>query len=214
MDLSLLKNLILEIEQFSAGNSSNSVDDFRIWLNNKAYEKENPTRLFEKYQIDVNDLENEICKQMLLLNRFAKQMIRKGLTNYPELANEEFTYLYRLMDYESLTKMQLVEKNGHEKQTGFEIIKRLIKNGLIEEFDDTQDKRSKRVKVTKHGKNIFRSSSQDVTAIAQILSADLTHKEKEVLLKSLRKLNEFHFTVYHEHKDSSVEEITNLIPKK
>jgi hypothetical protein len=43
------------------------------------------------------------------------------------LANEEFTYLYRLMDEETLTKMQLVERNAHEKQTGIEIIKRMVK---------------------------------------------------------------------------------------
>lgn len=214
MDFSLIKNVIDELEEFSNESRSNSLEDFRHWLNSKAYEKENPKHLFAKYDIDVNDLENEICKQILLLNRFAKQMIRKGLSNYPQLANEEFTYLYRLMDYDSLTKMQLVEKNGHEKQTGIEIIKRLLKNGLIDEYDDSNDKRTKRVKVTKAGKEMFEKSSQDVTAIARILSADLTSNEKNVLLRSLKKLNEFHFNVYHEHKDSSVEEINKLLPSK
>lgn len=214
MDLTLLKVLINELESFSGESNSNSLEDFRHFLNKKAYERENPKHIFEKHQIPVNDLENEICKQILLLNRFAKQMIRKGLTQYPQLANEEFTYLYRLIDYDSLTKMQLVEKNGHEKQTGIEIIKRLIKNELIEEFDDANDKRTKRVKVTKKGIKMFKESSQDVTAIAKILSADLKENEKQILLNSLKKLNEFHFTVYHEHKHSTVEEITNLIEKK
>lgn len=211
MDLSLIKEVISEIELFSEESRSTSLEDFRIWLNHRAYEKENPKHLFDKYGIEVNDLENEICKQILLLNRFAKQMIRKGLSSYPQLANEEFTYLYRLMDYECLTKMQLVEKNGHEKQTGFEIIKRLIKNGLIEEFDDTMDRRSKRIKVTALGMKIFRESSQDVTNIAKILSANLENQEKEILLKSLKRLNDFHFTVYHHYKDAPIDEITKLI---
>lgn len=214
MDFTLLKDLIKEVELFASESNSTSLEDFRLYLNKKAYEKENPKHIFEKYQIPVNDLENEICKQILLLNRFSKQMIRKGLAQYPQLANEQFTYLYRLIDYDSLTKMQLVEKNGHEKQTGIEIIKRLIKNGLIEEFDDPSDKRTKRVKVTKNGIDIFKSSSKDVTEIAKILSADLSEHEKQILLKSLKKLNEFHFTVYHEYKDASVEEIQKLIQKK
>lgn len=211
MDLSLIKELISEVELFSEVSNSNSVEDFRIWLNEKAYERENPKYVFEQNNIEVNDLENEICKQILLLSRFAKQMIRKGLNAFPQLANEEFTYLYRLMDYDSLTKMQLIEKNGHEKQTGSAIIKRLENHGFITEFDDENDKRSKRVKVSELGEKIFRQSSQDVTTIAKILSADLTLDEKNQLLPILKKLNEFHFTVYHEHKDSDIDEIENLI---
>lgn len=214
MDFSLLKELVNEMEDFSSQTHSNSLDDFRNWLNTKAYERENPKHLFKKYELTVNDLENEICKQILLLNRFAKQMIRKGLQNYPQLANEEFTYLYRLADYDSLTKMQLVEKNGHEKQTGIEIIKRLLKYGLIEEFADKEDKRSTRVKVTKSGLDLFKKSSTQVTEVAKILSADLSDEEKKILLKTLKKLNEFHFNVYHEHKNSSFEDLGKLLPQK
>ena len=213
MDFTLLKNMISELEIFSNESNSNSMEDFRIWLNKKAYEKENPRHLFEKHDLQVNDLENEICKQILLLNRFAKQMIRKGLANFPQLANEEFTYLYRLADYDSLTKMQLVEKNGHEKQTGIEIIKRLIKNGLVEEYDDAQDKRTKRVKITETGMELFKNSTHEVTTVAKILSADLTNEEKATLLISLKKLNDFHFTIYHEHKDRNITDIVKLTRK-
>lgn len=213
MDFTLLKNMISELEIFSNESNSNSMEDFRIWLNKKAYEKENPRHLFEKHDLQVNDLENEICKQILLLNRFAKQMIRKGLANFPQLANEEFTYLYRLADNDSLTKMKLVEKNGHEKQTGIEIIKRLIKNGLVEEYDDAQDKRTKRVKITETGMELFKNSTQEVTTVAKILSADLTDEEKATLLISLKKLNDFHFTIYHEHKDRNITDIVKLTRK-
>ena len=47
------------------------------------------------------------------MGRFSKQMIRKGLSDFPTLANEEFTYLYRLKDEPSLTKMQpFIERKG------------------------------------------------------------------------------------------------------
>lgn len=210
MDLSLIKELIGVFEEYSNSTKSLSIEDFRQWLNKKAYDRDKPDHIFEEHNLDVYHLENEICKQILLLNRFAKQTIRKGLNKFPQLANEEFTYLYRLLDYDSLTKMQLVEKNGHEKQTGLEIINRLVKNGLIEEFEDTKDKRSKRVKVTKEGLKVFKTSSRDVTVIAKILSADLSQSEKQTLLKTLKKLNDFHFNVYHEHKDSPIDDIEKL----
>lgn len=127
MNYLLLKEVIENLEQFDQEKNSSSIEDFRIWLNEKAYNAVNPTELFKKENQKVFDLENEIAKQVILLGRFTKQMIRRGLKDFPHLANEEFTYLYRLMDEETLTKMQLVERNAHEKQTGIEII-----NGIDE----------------------------------------------------------------------------------
>jgi DNA-binding MarR family transcriptional regulator len=91
-------------------------------------------------------------------------MIRKGLSDFPTLANEEFTYLDRLKDEPSLTKMQLIERNGHEKQTGIQIIKRLLDDGLIQETVDENDKRAKRLTLTKKEKkpsSIGRKSQYD-----------------------------------------------------
>ncbi|WP_258931879.1 MarR family transcriptional regulator [Flavobacterium oreochromis] len=82
-------------------------------------------------------------------------MIRRGLKDFPQLANEEFTYLYRIIDESSLTKMQLIERNAHEKQTGIEIIKRLVKNDLLEEFPDDHDKRITRLRITQKGEKLF-----------------------------------------------------------
>jgi DNA-binding MarR family transcriptional regulator len=213
MNTNFLINVILEIDEFQKEkNKSNAtIEEFRIWLNEKAYNAVNPTELFKKENQKVFDLENEIAKQVILLGRFTKQMIRRGLKDFPHLANEEFTYLYRLMDEETLTKMQLVERNAHEKQTGIEIIKRMVKNNLVEEFPDENDKRTTRLKLTDLGKKTFLESINDVTITSRVLSAKLEDKEKENLLKLLRKLNEFHFHIYQEYKTAEIDEINSLI---
>lgn len=204
MNSKLLRKLIDECENFGLQSNSDNVEDFRLWLNKKAYRNEAPKKLFENNNLVGFHLENEICKQILLINRFSRQTIRKGLANFPQLANEEFTYLYRLADYDSLSKMQLIEKNGHEKQTGFEILRRLVKNNLVEEFPDTNDKRITRIKLTDLGKKVFRQSSAEVTNIAKVLAADLTSEEKQTLLSLLIKLNEFHFNIYHNYKNKNI----------
>lgn len=211
MNYLLLKEVIENLEQFDQEKNSSSIEDFRIWMNEKAYQKVNPTELFKKENQKVFDLENEIAKQVILLGRFTKQMIRRGLKEFPQLANEEFTYLYRLMDEETLTKMQLVERNAHEKQTGMEIIKRLVKNKLAEEFPDKNDKRTTRLKLTELGKNTFLESIKYVTTTSRVLSAKLEDEEKENLLAILRKLNEFHFHIYQEYKTAEIDEINSLI---
>ena len=213
MELNLIIDILTELDNYQKANpnANAGLDDFRLYLNQKAYENENPRNLTAKFDLDVNDLENEIAKQVIMLGRYSKQLIRKSLENHPDLVNEDFTYLFRMMDYESLTKMQLIEKNAHEKQTGIEIIKRLVKNGLLAESPDQYDKRSTRIAVTKKGKKVFLESMQDITVVSKIMCGQLNTKEKEALLSSLKKLNTFHHTVYSNFKNENTSEILKLI---
>lgn len=213
MELPLIIDILTELDTFQKQypNSQKSLDDFRLYLNQKAYEQENPKNLTEKFDLEVYDLENEIAKQVILLGRYSKHLIKKSLENQPDLVNEDFTYLFRMMDYDSLTKMQLIEKNAHEKQTGIEIIKRLVKNGLFVESPDQNDKRSTRISVTKKGKKVFLESMQDITVVSKIMCGRLNAKEKEALLGSLKKLNIFHHTVYSNFRNENTAEILKLI---
>lgn len=214
MNTDFFINLLLEVQEFeNSGRSKNdsTIEDFRNFLNDKFYKSQSPRFISESEQKKVNDLENEIAKQVILLSRFTKQMIRRGLQYFPELYNEEFTYLYRIMDEPLLTKMQLVEKNAHEKQTGMEIIRRLVKNNLLEEIPDSKDKRVTRLKISELGRKYFDQSVESVSITSRVLSAKLDIEEKNNLLKTLKKLNEFHFNVYHQYKDSDITEINNLI---
>ncbi|MGZ5211651.1 MAG: MarR family winged helix-turn-helix transcriptional regulator [Kaistella sp.] len=213
MELPLIIEILTELDHFqkSNANANAGLDDFRLYLNQKAYESENPRNLTEKFDLDVFDLENEIAKQVIMLGRYSKQLIRKSLENHPDLVNEDFTYLFRMMDYESLTKMQLIEKNAHEKQTGIEIIKRLVKNGLLAESPDQHDKRSTRIAVTEKGRKVFLESMRDITVVSKIMCGQLNTSEKEALLVSLKKLNTFHHTVYSNFKNENTAEILKLI---
>lgn len=213
MELPLIIEILTELDHFQKSNANTNagLDDFRLYLNQKAYESENPRNLTEKFDLDVFDLENEIAKQVIMLGRYSKQLIRKSLENHPDLVNEDFTYLFRMMDYESLTKMQLIEKNAHEKQTGIEIIKRLVKNGLLAESPDQHDKRSTRIAVTEKGKKVFLESMRDITVVSKIMCGQLNTSEKEALLNSLKKLNTFHHTVYSNFKNENTAEILKLI---
>lgn len=214
MNLDLLINLLKEVNEFELSSlykSNCTVEDFRIYLNEKAYQNDTPQELNNKLGIKVFKIENEIAKETFLLGRYAKILVKKAMENHPELVSEDFTYLFRLMNYESLTKSQLIEKNAHEKQTGIEIIKRLVKNGLIEENPDETDKRSVRINVSEKGKKVFFESMNDVSSVSRIMCAKLTEEEKENLLTYLKKLNTFHHNVYLNFKNENLEKIGELI---
>ena len=214
MKTDFIIDLLLEVKEFensSAYKTNCSVEDFRMWLNDKKYTEESPTKLFKNENHQVSFTENEICKQVLLLGRYSKLLIRKGLSDFPELANEEFTYLYRLKDEPFLTKIQLIEKNGHEKQTGTQIIKRLLEAGFLEEKNDETDKRSKRLNLTKSGEKIFHESVEKVNQTSKILSGKLDDGEKIELLRLLKKLNEFHGHIYADYKNTDVNDILTFL---
>lgn len=201
---------VKEFESSATCKTNSTVDDFRVWMNDKKYVDESPTKIFKNENHQVSFTENEVCKQVLLLGRYSKLLIRKGLGDFPELANEEFTYLYRLKDEPFLTKIQLIEKNGHEKQTGTQIIKRLLEAGFLEEKNDKDDKRSKRLNLTKKGEEIFHASVSNVNLISKILSGKLSDSEKSEFLKILRKLNEFHSHIYTDYKSADIDMIVKV----
>lgn len=214
MQTDFIIDLLIQVKEFEnsgAYKPNCKVEDFRMWLNDKKYTKESPTKLFKNENHNVSFTENEICKQILLLGRYSKLLIRKGLGDFPDLVNEEFTYLYRLKDEPFLTKIQLIERNGHEKQTGTQIIKRLLEAGLLEEKNDNEDKRSKRLNLTEKGEEIFHESVSNVNITSKILSGKLNEDEKNELLRILKKLNEFHSHIYADYKNSDISKIVELL---
>lgn len=213
MELNLIIDILTELDSFQKSRpaSQTSLEDFRLYLNEKAYDQETPRNLTEKFDLNVFDLENEIAKQVIMLGRYSKHLIKKSLENHPDLVNEDFTYLFRLMDYPSLTKMQLIEKNAHEKQSGIEIIKRLVRNGLFVESPDKNDKRSTRISVTEKGKKVFEESMKDITVVSKIMCGKLNDNEKENLLSSLKKLNTFHHTIYTNLRNEEPSELLKIV---
>ena len=213
MDLNLIVEVLKELDTFqkSQQGTQATLENFRLYLNEKAYRKETPRNLSEKYNLKVYDLENDIAKQVIMLGRYSKHLMRKATENYPELVNEDFTYLFRLMDYPSLTKMQLIDKNAHEKQTGIEIIKRLVRNGLLDERPDETDKRSTRVSVTEKGREVFLRSMQDITVMSRVMCGQLQPDEKVSLLALLKKLNTFHHTVYTNLRNENLGNIMQIV---
>jgi DNA-binding MarR family transcriptional regulator len=210
MDFDLLTNIIdaYKSYQLSAGaNKKSSIADFTIWLNEQSFLNAKPVNISPPENLGQYELEVAISTLVICLNRYSRLLIKKGLINFPQLVSEDFTYLYTLMEVESMTKIQLIEKNVHEKPTGLEVIKRLLKHGLVNERNDENDKRSKRVFLTDKGKALFFATIDQMNKVALIVSGNLTHNEKTQLHTLLKKLEDFHNPIYLSHKEISIDQL-------
>jgi DNA-binding MarR family transcriptional regulator len=210
MNYELLTDLINAFKEYQTASSTkknSSMVDFSNWLHNKTNVEEMPVLEHNAFANEQNDLNIEIAKLVIFTNRYAKLLIKKGLANFNELIGEDFTYLYALMDQESMTKIALIEKNIHEKATGLEVIKRLIKHGLIEEKQDETDKRSKQVWLTQKGRQLCFTTFEQMNKVANIVTGHLSRAEKIQLYNLLKKLDNFHNPIYLNEKEKGLDEL-------
>ena len=79
-----------------------------------------------------------------------------------------------------------------EPPSGIEVLKRLLNKGLIEEYDDADDRRAKRIKITDKGKKELQLVMPKMTEVFRLMTAELSLNEKLHMLAFLKQMNDFH----------------------
>ncbi len=210
MNYDLLTDIIEKFKIYNLNRletAKSNIFDFAEWI--KKNENQSVTNSFEERSTEFWQQEIEVGISRLLLHnyRYAKILMRNTMADFPELANEDFTYLYTLVRLGKMSKTQLIEKNIHEKPTGMEIIKRLLKHGLIEEKNDYIDKRCKLISITKKGENAYKDTKRLTSNLAKLISGNLDLEEKTMLFQILKKLDKFHKPIYLSKRSMSADSI-------
>lgn len=156
----------------------------------------------------------EIPKHLCFLYRYVKLYMRKVIKDSNLQTEDEYTYLISLIHADSMIKSELINLNIMEKTSGTEIIKRLVRKGLIEEWNDELDKRSKRVRITRKGREELMRILPGLNVASAVISANLSEEEKEDFYRTLKSLNEFHMEIFQNQRNCSIEEISENIQKK
>lgn len=114
------------------------------------------------------------------------------------------------MTYDHLSKTELILKNVMSKTSGTEVIKRLLKKGLIRQFDDQKDKRSQLVAITFEGLKEMKKVFPRMQTASKIIAGQLTAPEQQTLAFLLKKLEAHHNTLFLQHRDEALENILRL----
>jgi DNA-binding MarR family transcriptional regulator len=158
-----------------------------------------------------NRLSNEINKQLVLLSRLIRTLAKQAFTDTPLQTVEEFSYLAILRNMQSAGKSELIELNYQEKTTGTEVIKRLLNNDLVSQFDDKLDKRSKRVQITNKGERLINLMYDEMTYVAELVVSPLNDSERQSLLSMLHRLENFHQHKQNEFRLMNMEKIKDYL---
>jgi len=211
----LIQEIIELVEAYEEEGSQTeaSVMGFSVWLNQRlgyfsvshmyTGQENNP-----HYDSDQRS-QSETMLTMLIsyLYRYAKHYTKKALENTQVGTLEEFGFLVTLLERDSLTKTELINLHLLELTSGIEIIKRLVKQGLLDSFPDPDDKRSRRVRITDAGRGVLFQAMQNMQKVSHIVSGDLSENEQQAILPILSRLNDFHAVIHKHDRKSELGEI-------
>jgi DNA-binding MarR family transcriptional regulator len=212
----LLIELIQHLDAYESkqsGDHSTSLNDFTGYLNALGGEGPAPMRRIEGDQ-DTDSLRekrtapNNISILLVLMYRYVRIYIKKALKDSPIQTADEFSFLITLLTYESMTKTELITNQVMEKTSGTEIIKRLLKQGLIREFADQDDRRSVRVAITEKGRKELTATFPGMNLVAKIVIGNLSQPEIKTLYYLLKKLDFHHNDIFQNKRGRSLEELS------
>lgn len=211
----ILVELIDHLFEFDAKNQDEtaySTKDFVAYLNTRlASEKTEMRKIEGDKEVWLQDARvhqhTDISILITLMYRYAKNYIKKALQDSIIQTADEFSFLITLMTFESLTKTELINKQVMEKTSGVEVIKRLLNQKLITEFDDQNDKRSVRVAITLEGKKEIEKVLPRMSLVSTIVVGNLVDSEITTLSYLLKKLDHHHNDIFMNRRNLSLEEL-------
>ncbi len=209
----LVKNLIEELDKFGQGKQEKEIDieSFAYYIINKSNEKASnkaPDFAIAKENVrpDYN-IEVEISTLITSMFKYVKHYTKKALEPTAIKSIDEFGFLTALFNEKHLTKTELIQRNLMEIPSGNEIIRRLVKQKLLQESPDPIDRRSKLVSLSSLGRESLMKIFTEMHKVAHIANGKLSQMEKEQFLTLLKKLKHFHSYVHLQDKNAEIDSI-------
>lgn len=162
----------------------------------------------EDWVRDNQDQNTEIARMLVFIYRYAVVYFKKAINKSNVGTLDEFSFLIVLMTYPFLTKTELISKLIMEKTSGVEVIKRLLKQELIYEFNNPHDKRSMMVAITPKGKNELAGLLPKMGLVGSVVVGNLSQPEISSLSFLLQKLDYHHHEIFTNYKGLSLEELS------
>lgn len=196
-----------------------------LWTSFTGKYPESTVEDFCKYvlaQTPKDDIPPQVSKEKTLIpadldSRFMRAVTRTALSlwNYMKIALKQtnvktldnFTFLASLHVLGECRKSEVINYAMIEFSTGIEILNRMIKNGMIHERIDPEDKRGRLLSLTEKGKtNLYECFKKNHLA-REILLQGVSEEDKKVCVSVLEPIHTRHSTLSTESKSKTIEEV-------
>lgn len=208
MNFDLVKDAVALLEEFNLNNTNSdypsTIEGFKAWIFNQESKKQSTQDNDTDWEGKENGrtAESIISTLLVHLNRYAKTYSKSAISDSDFSTQEDFIYLITLKSFGTMSKIDLIKKNIHDKPVGNLVINRLLKQEWIEQNDSAQDKRIKLIHITEKGLKALENQMEKIRQATKIVSGNLTYSEKIDLIRILNKLDHFHHPIYTKNIDS------------
>ena len=111
-----------------------------------------------------------------------REMPEDGLTP------RQFAVLHTVSQNEGLSQTNLVEKTGIDRSTLADIIRRMLKKGLLQRRRTKEDARAYAVRLTEAGWRILRQADPIVSKVDERVLSVLSTQERDRFLQDLNRI--------------------------
>lgn len=156
--------------------------------------------------VSPDNTKPSIVVSVYFMYKYALFYSRKIFKNSQIYSLDDFSFLASLLPDKKLKKADVIRKNIAEKSSGNEVLKRLLKQKLIKETNNPNDKRSKLLEISPEGFNEINAVRCQMYNMGSLVDGNLTEQEKTTMLTMLSKLHEFHNPLFEANDEKLLHE--------
>ena len=205
-----LLDLVERYEEFR-GNAEQSMSNFLRFADQTLEQQTNS----EEPKVGMGGhayLNAMIARDISFVYRYMRYFVRKAIKDTPLQTIDEYSYLITLMAKGEMTKTELNNYNVVEKTSGSEIIRRLLKSGLISQTRNLQDRRSLLLSITPKGREVVKELLPRMQQSSDLLLRDLSWDQKIFLHSLHEQLYESNHPLFLTERDSDLAELVEKVP--
>jgi DNA-binding MarR family transcriptional regulator len=120
---------------------------------------------------------------------------------------EEFGMLATIKQEKNPMKSEVIYSNLFELSSGTDMLNRMKRRGLIREYADKEDKRSKRIELTTKGEKVFEVCKIKIQKNATLIMHDLADDDKELCIQLLKNVEIKFSALWQRHKGKRFEDV-------
>ena len=147
---------------------------------------------------------------MMLLRRISKFHLvyaNKALEGTGLDQMDEFGILRTVYNQVNPIKSEAIYDNIIELSSGTNMLIRLKKRGLIDEYEDERDKRVRRLRLTGKGEEALKKARAQVHLVADMMLQGLPDEDKQLCLKLLQSIDDRFAELFPKQKDRPFEKV-------
>jgi DNA-binding MarR family transcriptional regulator len=126
---------------------------------------------------------------------------------------EEFSLLSAIAQLESPRKTEVIYHTINELSTGLSLLSGLIKKRCITEYDDPDDKRSKRLRLTPKGEKLLADCYKQFGRIPEIMLMEVPEEDLEICIQLLKNVEIKFSRLWQQHKSKPFHEVYASVTK-